>query len=375
MPTPEVTIDLEKIAHNIRTLKKHYETKGVHITGVTKVVCGDSRIANILRTNGLNYLADSRITNIERMKCDGVEAKFLLLRTLLSEVESVVKYADMSLNSELSTIQALSKVAIKNRTTHKIILMIELGDLREGVLPIHLNETVRSILKLEGIELAGVGTNLACFGGVKPDVRKMQQLSTIANDLEKRFHISLPIVSGGNSANYHWFERTDDPGRINNLRIGESIFLGSEPLEKAPIPHLFLDAFTLCAEVIESGVKPSIPYGEIGLDAFGNEPVFEDYGHIQRAILGIGKQDVRTEGLTPPPGMTILGASSDHLILNTNKTKLKVGDTVAFDLNYGSLLSVMNSTTVAKRYVQTTNDRRILPNGRGKRHAPQATFP
>lgn len=374
MPTPEVVIDLEKITHNIRTLKEYYKTKGVLITGVTKVICGDPRIANAIVRNGLNQLADSRVNNIKRMKSDNVEATFLLLRTLLSEVESVVKYTDMSLNTELSIIRALSKVAIKTNKTHKIILMIELGDLREGVMPIDLNETVRSILKLEGIKLAGVGTNLACFGGVRPDERKMQQLSAIANDLEKRFHISLSIISGGNSSNYNWFESTNNVGRINNLRLGESIFLGCEPLEKEPIPNLFTDAFSLNAEVMESGIKPSIPYGEIGLDAFGKKPIFEDYGETQRAILGIGKQDVRTEDLRPPAGMTILGANSDHLVLNTNKKKLRVGDTVALKLNYSSLLSVMNSSTVAKRYAQTPNTCPILPDDREERRSSQATF-
>jgi len=374
MPTPEVIIDLGKIGHNVRILKKYYETKGIHITGVTKVICGDPYIANILINNGLNYLADSRIANIKRMCGDGVEAKFLLLRTLLSEVESVVKYADISLNSELSIIGALSRVALKSSKTHKIILMIELGDLREGVMRIHLNETVRKILRLDGIKLIGIGTNLACFGGVKPDERKMHQLSSIANDLEKRFRISLSVISGGNSSNYNWAESTDDVGRINNLRLGESIFLGCEPLEKTPIPNLFTDIFTLYAEVIESGVKPSVPYGEIGLDAFGNKPYFDDCGNIRRAILGIGKQDVHTDGLTPPSDMTILGSNSDHLILNTNKIKLKVGNLVALGLNYSSLLSVMNSSTIAKRYVQTTNNRPLLPNDREKRHSPQAAF-
>ncbi|MEO9871987.1 alanine/ornithine racemase family PLP-dependent enzyme [Ekhidna sp.] len=375
MPTPEISIDLEKIAHNVRTLKKGYGTKGIHIMGVTKVICGDPHLANILITNGLNHLADSRITNIKRMQRENVEAKFLLLRTLLSEVESVVKYADISLNTEISIIQALSKAAEKNNTIHKIILMIELGDLREGIMPIDLNRTVRSILKLQGIQLAGIGTNLACFGGIKPNERKMKQLSSMANDLEKRFKISLPIVSGGNSANYNWFESTGDLGRINNLRLGESIFLGCEPLEKEPIPDLFTDAFILYAEVMESGIKPSVPYGEIGLDAFGNEPAFKDYGQIQRVILGIGKQDVRIEGLIPPFEMTILGASSDHLVLKTNKTNLKVGDTVAFGLNYGSLLSAMNSNTVSKKYVQTNIHRRILPNGRSERPSTQGAFP
>ncbi len=374
MSTPEIIIDLDKIAHNVRTLKKLYSTRGISIAGVTKVMSGNARLAKILVQNGLEILADSRITNIKKMWCDGVNAKFVLLRTLLSEVEEVVKYAHISLNSDLSIIRALSKAAEKKNTVHQIILMIELGDLREGIMPIELNDVVRDILKLQGIKLVGIGTNLACFAGVKPDEKKMRQLSSIAEDLEKRFSISLPIISGGNSANYNWFMSTTDLGRINHLRVGESLYLGCEPLEKLPIPELSIDAFTLYAEVIESGMKPSAPKGETGMDAFGSKPEFKDYGSVQRAILAIGKQDVMTDGLTPPIGMTIIGANSDHLILNTHKTNLKVGDTVAFSINYGSLLSVMHSNTVAKKYVQTTNDSRVLSNSRGKRLTPQTTF-
>lgn len=340
--------------------------------GVTKAMCGEPRLAHLMVKNGLNFLADSRISNIKRMVADGVKAKFLLLRTLQSEVASVVQYADISLNTELSTIRALSKAAEEIRTCHKVILMIELGDLREGVMPIDVNHVVRSILKFNGIELVGIGTNMACFGGVKPDDRKMRQLSSIAIDLEKRFNISLPIISGGNSANYNWFTSSNNLGRVNNLRLGESILLGRETLDKEPIPELFTDAFSLTAEVIESGFKPSMPYGETGLDAFGNTPVFEDQGQLRRAILAIGKQDVRTEGLLPPADMRIMGASSDHLILDTDNKSLKVGDTVSFGLNYGSLLSAMNSSTVSKNYDKPNDHRKILPDGGGKRSSPQA---
>lgn len=373
MSAPEIRINLDKVAHNVRVLKKLYNGRGISITGVTKVASGSPRLAKILVKSGIEFLADSRIINIKKMQMGGVEGKFILLRTLLSEVEEVVKYTHISLNSDLSIIRALSKAALKRNKTHQIILMIELGDLREGVMPIVLNHVVRNILRLQGIKLAGIGTNLAYFGGVSPDERKMQQLSSIANNLEKRFNLSLPIVSGGNSANYNWFMSSSDLGRINHLRLGESIYLGCEPLKNQPIPGLFTDAFTLYAEVIESGLKPSIPYGNRA-DAYDAKSRLVDCDPIQRATLAIGKQDVLIEGLTPPSGMTIIGASSDHLILNTHKTNLKVGDIVAFGLDYGSLLSVMHSNTVLKNYVQKTIDRRVLPNGRGKRFASQAAF-
>lgn len=348
--TPRIEISLRKIAHNAKTLKALYGSKGIDVIGVTKVVCGDTEIAKVLIKSGIHILADSRIANIKKMRNAGIRAQFLLLRTIHSQAKEVVKYADISLNSELSTIKELSKNAVEQDTSHKIILMVELGDLREGIMPLDLENTVKKVLKLKRIELVGIGTNLACFGGVKPDDKKMQYLSSIAKNIEDKFNIKLEIVSGGNSANYNWFITTKDVGRINNLRLGESIFLGCETLDRNPIPKLFTDAFTLIAEVIESKIKPSLPYGDIHQDAFGNTPKFQDIGKIRRALLGVGLQDVPVTGLTPRSDIAILGASSDHLIVNAKQTDLKVGDTVEFNLNYGALLAAMTSPYIIKGY-------------------------
>jgi len=353
MLTPRIEIDLGKIAHNVKTLKELYGSKGIEVIGVTKVVCGDPNIADTLVKSGINILADSRITNIKRMRNAGVQALFLLLRTpSLSQAEEVVKYADISLNTELSVIKRLSKSAVENKSTHKIILMLELGDLREGIMPLDLDSNIKQILELEGIELVGLGTNLACFGGIKPDKENMDYLSTLARDVEEKFGLKLTYVSGGNSANYKWFMSSNDIGKINNLRIGESIFLGCETLHRKPIPGLFTDAFTLVAEVIESKTKPSLPYGEVSQDAFGNVPEFRDQGQMNRAILDIGLQDVLVSGLTPRTDIEILGASSDHIIVNTKTIEVKVGNELEFDLNYGALLSAMTSPYVIKK----TND-------------------
>jgi len=183
MLTPRIEIDLEKIAHNAKTLMELYGSKGIGVIGVTKVVCGDPDIADALVKSGITILADSRIENIRRMRNEAIQAEFLLLRTpLLSQAEAVVKYADISLNSEISIIERLSKFAVKFNTTHRIIIMVELGDLREGIMPSDLDYTVEQILELEGIKLAGIGTNLACLGGIKPDEEKMGHLSSIARD-------------------------------------------------------------------------------------------------------------------------------------------------------------------------------------------------
>ena len=348
--SPRIEIDLGKIAHNAKTLQKLYASKGIDIIGVTKAVCGDPDIANTLVNSGISILADSRIPNIKRMRNAGVKAMFLLLRTpALSQTEEVVKYVDISLNTELSAIKRLSRFAVENKSRHKIILMLELGDLREGIMPLDLDITIKHVLELEGIELLGLGTNLACFGGIMPDKEKMEQLSTIAGSVEKKFGLNLTFISGGNSANYNWFISTNDIGRINSLRIGESIYLGRETINRKAISGLFTDSFTLVAEVIESKIKPSLPYGEISQDAFGNIPDFKDQGQIIRAILNVGLQDVLVSGLTPRSDIDILGANSDHIIINAKKRELNVGNELEFDLNYGALLSAMTSPYVIKK--------------------------
>jgi len=349
--TPRIEIDLGKIAHNAKTLNKLYGSKGISITGVTKVVCGDPKIADVLVKSGISILADSRIDNIKKMRKAGIQAQFLLQRTPIpSQTELVVRYTDVSLNTELSVIKGLSRSAVKQRITHKIILMVELGDLREGLLPSDLENTVKEIIVLKGIEFVGVGTNLACFGGIEPDEEKMEYLSTIVKNIEEKFGLTLEFVSGGNSANYSWFISTKDIGKINNLRLGESIFLGCETLYRKHIPNLFTDAFTLITEVIESKIKPSVPYGNVHQDAFGNTPKFKDRGQIRRAILGVGLQDVLVSGLTPMLDIDILGASSDHIIVDAKQIELNVGNGVSFNLNYGALLSSMTSPYVIKKY-------------------------
>lgn len=351
MTTPRIDINLGKIAHNAKTLKELYGSKGINVIGVTKGVCGAPEIADTLVKSGISILADSKIANIRRMRNAGTQAQFLLLRIpILSQAESVVKYTDISLNSELSVVKRLSKFAVEYNTTHKIILMVELGDLREGLMPSDLENIVKEVSGLRGIELAGIGTNLACFGGIRPDEEKMGYLSSIAIDVEKKFGLTLEFVSGGNSANYSWFMSTKDVGRINNVRLGESIYLGYETLYRKPIPELFTDAFTLVTEVIESKIKPSVPYGVVCQDAFGNTPDFADIGNINRIIIGIGEQDVDTKAITPRINVKIIGASSDHLILHS-PNHIEVGSKIEFDINYSALLRLSTSPYVKKVFI------------------------
>lgn len=351
---PRVEIDLKKIRHNALSLKKRYGEKGIDITGVLKGVGASLEIANVFIESGITSLADSNIANIKRMKEAGLKAEFMLIRTPApGDAEPVVRYADISLNSELDVIRALSSEAVKQNKVHSIIIMVEMGDLREGVLIEDVPAFIEEAIKLPGIRIAGIGTNFACFGGILPTDQKMREFSDLAKGMEAKFSLPFTYVSGGNSANYQWMINTKDPGAVNHIRLGESILLGRETAGGMAIPGLYQDAFTLVAEVIESKRKPSVPFGERGTNAFGENVSFQDRGIIRRAIVALGRQDVLVSGLTPLIPVEILGSSSDHIILDAKQLKLKPGDEVRFAMNYGALLSVMTSIYVHKTYFPT----------------------
>ncbi len=348
---PRIEVSLTQIRDNTRMLADLYGQKGISLMGVSKAVSGEPSIVKAMVQGGVRFIADSRIENIEKMKAAGISTPVVLLRTPLSQAESVVQCADISLNTEIATLKELSYYAEAGSKKHQVIVMVELGDLREGVLPGDLSRFIREALSLSHIKIVGIGCNLACYGGVKPAEKNMQELSELFNIIENEFHLGLTIISGGNSANYEWYQSSKDIGHINNLRIGESILLGCETVNRKAIPGLHTGAFKLVAEVIESKKKPSLPFGEIGQDAFGNVPIFKDQGIRQRVIIALGKQDILASSLKSNNGLKILGSSSDHIILDSKDNSLQIGAEVNFNLDYGGLLAAMTSPFIKKKFV------------------------
>ncbi|MUH96305.1 alanine/ornithine racemase family PLP-dependent enzyme [Aliivibrio fischeri] len=351
MSYPRLDINCTKIYFNTRTLINKLYKKRISITPVTKVFLGNPIITNVLINAGVNMIADSRVENIERIKLSGIKIPTMLIRTpMISQITNVLKYCDFSLNTEVSVIKKLSLEACKLDIKHGVIIMIELGDLREGVMPHQLFDFVHKIIKLPNIIIKGIGVNLACRYGVVPDKMKMSQLSELATSVENKFNIKLDIISGGNSASLYWAINNKNQTRVNNLRLGESIFLGCESLYQKPIKGLFTDAITLTAEVIESKIKPSLPWGERGCNAFGEKEDICDRGLVLQAIIALGRQDVSISGIKAPKGITIVSSTSDHLVVEAIKYPLFVGQKIKFELDYSGLLSSMSSPFIYKNF-------------------------
>jgi predicted amino acid racemase len=353
MSYPRLEISLDKITHNTQVVIGICNRQGIRVAGVTKAFCGHPKIARAMVDGGIDILADSRLENLKKLR-EFPLPKLLLRLPMISQAKAVVECADISLNSEIDTIKALSEAAIAQRKSHKIILMFDLGDLREGIFDENeLFHTVEQLLQLKGIILIGIGTNMTCFGGVIPTPKNLSKLTRQKRAIESRFNLHLEVVSGGNSSTLYLIEEGIMPDGINQLRLGESIVLGRETAFGRQLEGTYNDCFRLIAEIIEIKDKPSLPIGEVRLDAFGDRPRFVDKGIRKRALCAIGKQDVGIGDIIPDDeGLALLGASSDHLILDVTDCDrtYKVGDLISFRLTYGGILRSMTSEYVAKQF-------------------------
>lgn len=346
MNAPRLEVDLPAIRHNARLLVNRLGRRGIAVTGVTKAVRGSSAVARELVRAGIRSLGDSRIENIEALRDAGVVARMTLIRSpMLSQVDRVVTHADTSFNTEQDIVSALSAAAVARGRVHGVVLMVELGDLREGIMPEDLEQFVAAMVRLPGLNLVGLGTNLACRGGVVPDEANMAEFTRIVGAIESRFDLTLGVVSGGNSATIDWALGTNRVGRVNDLRLGESILLGREPSHRRPIEGLRTDAFALVGEVIESKVKPGQPWGQVAESAFGTAASGPTSGRIVQTIVAIGEQDTDPAGLVPPAGVRILAASSDHLVVATEQI-LPIGTELRFEPNYAALLRAVTSSSL-----------------------------
>ncbi len=356
---PMLEINLRKIYENTKVIVKLCEKMNISVSGVVKGSNADSKVIEQFINGGCKIIASSRMRQIKYIKNNYQDIENMLIRLPMNnEIEELVQHVDISLNSEKDTIDEIEYECKKQNKTHKVILMMDLGDLREGIIDeeefINLSLYIEN--RLEKVKLYGVGTNLSCYGSVKPTVRNLSKLCDIATIIEDKINRKLDIISGGATTTIPLILSNQIPKKVNNLRIGEAILLGRdlEHYWKCNI-NLNKDTFILKTKIIEIKKKPSHPMGELFIDCFGNENTYLDKGIRKRAILAAGKQDfVFHSDLIPiDKEIEIVGSSSDHLIIDIQQCKkeYKVGDIVEFEMFYAPMLYLTESPDVEKKYV------------------------
>jgi predicted amino acid racemase len=343
-----IEVDTAKIKKNTEAVVRLCAPHGIEVAGVTKACCGHPEVARAMLAGGATLLAESRMRNVWRLRQAGIEAPVLMLRLpRAAQAGDVVRLTQVSLNSQVETVRALSEAAGARGLVHRVILMVETGDRREGVMPERVIEVARAMAALPHIELVGLGCNVTCIGGVLPTRENTQIVADLAGEVERVLGIGLPTLSAGNSASLALLLRDEMPARATQLRVGGAILIGEVDSTgdwSTALPHQ--DAFVVGADVIEVETKPSIPEGPIAPNAFGEVPTWPDRGPRRRAIVALGRQDIQIESLVPHrPGVTILGASSDHLVLDVAEADppVRLGEELRFRPLYGAIATGMAS--------------------------------
>jgi len=342
-----VLINLEALHHNLSVIDSWMQKHESSWTLVTKVLCGHQDTMAALDKFGIRSVGESRLENLEQMKsvAQNMETWYLRVPTL-SSIEDVIELSDVSLNTEVEVIEALNDQAAKQGKNHRVVIMIELGDLREGLLPGSLVKFYENVFELSNIEVIGIGSNMGCLAGVVPSVDQFMQLVLYRELLELKFGQKLPVISAGSSAVLPLVLDGTLPRPINHFRIGESVFLGSDLISGGILPGLRNDAIILEAEVAELKEKSLVPPVETSSVA----PFQHDYENNlepgqrgYRAIVSIGNLDTDVAGLTPENDEHhIAGASSDVTVVNIGEESkgINVGDVLRFKLSYSKGLLI-----------------------------------
>ncbi|MCR4428286.1 MAG: alanine/ornithine racemase family PLP-dependent enzyme [Caldiserica bacterium] len=351
---PQLIFRLNLIEENARNIVNFSSKFGIKVFGVTKVSCGFPPVAWAMVRGGVVGIADSRLVNLVNLKRAGLNVPLMLLRPPSPlEAKLTVETADISINTSLETMRVLSRAALTSGRKHKVLLGVECGDLREGILPEKVPEVSLEVEKLKGLELLGVATNFGCLSGVLPTRENTGLLVKAGKEAEQAIGRTLEVFSGGATVSLSLLERGEMPEGINQLRIGEGIVCGTDTSGNRLVPGTRQDTCILRATVLEVETKENQGNFPLGRNAFGEEGLAGPEGPRRRAVLSLGRIDVDLDRMVPlESGVKIVGASSDHLVLDVTEREVPtvVGETISFALSYQAVLRASVSPYVEKKF-------------------------
>ena len=357
---PVLDVNLDAMRTNAQVFCDLCEKNNIAVAGIVKFSDCDLQVAKAYRDGGCAQLGVSRAKHLQALKETFPNTETLLTRSpTRGDMENCARYADLTLIADADVLTALNAEAAKWGTCPGIILMLDVGDLREGVDNIPELVTMAKLCEgLPNLRLRGVGTNLACMNGVLPSYENLSFLVEGAEAVEAAIGRQLDIISGGSSINLLLLKDgvSSMPPRINHLRIGGSIAnpMNIRTNRGVTFPGLREDTITLTAEIIEIHEKASAPTQCSTKNWAGETVVREDRGRRMRAILALGSQDISTASTLIPveAGVEIVGCSSDHTIVDVTECArtLRSGDTLTFQVRYANMLYAFSGDHVHIAY-------------------------
>ena len=357
-------IRTERIVRNIEKLNAFLASHDIHWTLVSKVLGGHRETLEKILVNpaidGVHSIGDARLSSLKMIKRVRPDLKTMYIKPpAIRNADSVVRHADISLNTYFKTIHALNDAANRQGKIHKVIIMVELGELREGIVREQIIDFYGQVFDLPNIDVIGLGANLGCMHGVEPSFDKMIQLCLFEEIINAKFNTKLAFISGGSSINLPFIGRGRMPAGVNHLRVGEAAFLGTSPYENRKFRNLSTDAFEFSADIIEFYRKENEPDGIISEAAVGHvaEESPEEGQTAFKAVVDFGVVDADVHDLTPKDShVQFVGTSSDMTVFSVDvprnkRPRYRVGGAIRFKPSYMGVARLMHSRFVSKRPV------------------------
>lgn len=357
-------VDTGIILDNIRKLNSFLDEYNIRWSIIMKVLGGNQQvlecILNSEELRNIHSIGDSHLTGLKKIKQIKPDAVTIYIKPpAIDQIKNVISYADISLNTSIRTIEALNKEAKRQNKIHKIIVMIELGELREGVVREQILDFYKKVFRLSNIEVIGIGTNLGCMYGVEPTFDKLIQLCLYKRIIELTFRRKIDLVSGGSSITLPIVGKGKRPQEVNHFRIGEAVFFGTSPFTNKRFRNLSAQGFEFRANIIELAEKDTSPDGNIGEGNIGTVAQINNNKRTKayRAILDFGILDVDVDDIFPKDkGIHFAGTTSDMTVYDLGenkrkdgKQKYRIGDQILFHPNYMAVARLMNTPFIEKK--------------------------
>ena len=153
----------------------------------------------------------------------------------------------------------------------QVLLTVDLGDRREGVLPDVAPAVAAELAGLPGIELAGISVNFACLSGQLPLAGAVPAGRGRARGRSPASAPTSRVLSLGGTCVVQHLDGYA-PRFATEIRSGGGPMYGYDFVSGCGIAGLERTDPVLTAAVLECYRKPPAPEGPGGLDAFGHVP-------------------------------------------------------------------------------------------------------
>lgn len=336
---PLITINTKKINENFCKMNNLCQSQNKDLMVITKGIRTNKIIINELIKNGAKAIGDTNKINLGNID---LNIKKMLMKVTLDLKDLEPKDFDIFYLSDLNI---LKNIAEKNGSKEtKVIIPIELGELREGIPNNEILQFVKEALKIKNVNLLGISANFGCLAGLIPNLDKYNMLISIHEKIRREINYEFQIKSIGGTIVYDSLQLGEVPKEINHIRMGEAIFTGQNTSMNSTISGLNRDTFILSGEIIELSYKDTDICGEYGFNAFGNSlntmSSLLKRGKRKRAILNFGFLAELSHKLQAlDKNICVVGNSYDFTVIDLEDSEkdYKVGDKIEFYIDYSIL--------------------------------------